>query len=272
MTIIAMTREMGTLGKEVARDFARRMNYVVLHHELVESASERVRQQEESEVYRFLEGDEEALSRWRGNRSDGGYLTPAEVIEIAMEGDALIRGWGATRLLRSAPNVLTVRVCAPMEFRVEQMKERLGIDGAMARREIERSDAAHGRTFMRFFETDWRDPQNYDMVLNTAHLSPKVCADILVDAVAGEMFIETEATKRVLNDLLIAARVSSALAEDAALRRRGRHIRVTVADAEVRLFGIVTDGASRQIAQTVAASQHGVRGLRNEIVRAGSFE
>ena len=54
MTIIAMTREMGSLGKEVAREFARRMNYSVVHHELVEESS--ARSGEQSEVYRFLEG------------------------------------------------------------------------------------------------------------------------------------------------------------------------------------------------------------------------
>lgn len=271
MAIIAMTREMGTLGKEVARAFARRMGYAVLHHELVEDSDERAEHDEESEVFRFLEGSEEELDKWRNNRTKGGYLTPEEVLEIALEGDVLVRGWGATKLLESVPNVLAVRVCAPMAFRVEQMRQRLGIDERTARREIERSDAAHSRTFLRFFGTDWGDPSHYDLVLNTAHLTPERCADILYDAAANPAFQETAETRSELHDRLLQARITAAFHADHMLGRHGRHIQVAVADAEVRLYGVVVDGLSRQLAERVAAAQQGVRNLRNEIVRARGY-
>ncbi len=215
MTIIAMTREMGTLGKEVAREFARRMNYTVVHHELVEGRGDRFRS--ESEVYRFLEGSQSELEKWKNNRAPEGYLTREQVFEIALEGDAIIRGWGAATLLKSVPNVLSVRVCAPMGFRVSQMEARLGIDERAARREIERSDASHGRAFLRFFEHDWRDPTNYDIVLNTEHLTPDVCADILCDTVRNPAFSETSETRRALLDRLLEARISNAFAEDSGM-------------------------------------------------------
>jgi cytidylate kinase len=271
MTIIAMTREMGTLGKEVAREFARRRNCTVLHHELVESPGERARRDEESEVYRFLEGSEQEIDHWRNNRAKGGYLTPEEVFEIALEGDALIRGWGACRLLKNVPHVLSVRVCAPMERRVEEMKRRLGVDERSARREIERSDAAHSRTFLRFFEADWREASNYDVVLNTAHLSPEVCAEMLISTVGNGHFAATDETRRELEDRLLQARISSALAADGKLGPRGRHIHIAVDNAEVRLYGVVADGSSRQIAEDIAGAQPGIRRLHNDIVRARGF-
>ena len=270
MAIVVMTREMGTLGKEVARSFARWMGYPVLHSELVESTDE-IRRDEESEVFRFLEGSEEELDKWRSNRTKGGYLTPEDVLEIALEGDVLIRGWGATRLLKSVPNVLSLRVCAPMAFRLEQMQKRLGIDERAARREIARSDAAHSRTFLRFFGTDWTDPSGYDLVLNSEHLTPELCADILYDTVANPSFRETEATRRELADRLLEARVSAALGADPVLGRHGRNIQVAVEGSVVRLYGVVVDGLSRQLAERVASAQAGVEQLRNEIVRARSY-
>ena len=36
---------------------------------------------------------------------------------LAQDGGVVIRGWGAIGLLRDVPNILKVRVCAPMEFR-----------------------------------------------------------------------------------------------------------------------------------------------------------
>ena len=270
MAIVAMTREMGTLGKEVARTFARRTGYSVLHAELVESTDGR-RQDGESEVFRFLEGSEKELDKWRSNRAKGGYLTPEDVLEIALEGDVLIRGWGATRLLKSVPNVLSVRVCAPLAFRRAQMQQRLGVDERTAVREIARSDATHSQTFLRFFGADWTDPAGYDLVLNTEHLTPELCADILYDAVDNPNFRETAETRRELTDRLLKARITAALGADPALGRYGRNIQVTVDDAEVRLYGVVVDGHSRQRAEQVASEQDGIRSLRNEIMRARSY-
>ena len=271
MAIIAMTREMGTLGKEVAREFARRTGYTVLHHELLEDSDERDKRESESAVYRFLEGSEAEIDKWRTNRAPGGYLTPEEVFEIALEGNVLIRGWGANSLLKGIPRVLSVRVCAPMEARIAEMRNRLGVDHKAASHEIDRSDAAHSRTFLRFFETDWRDPFNFDLVLNTAHLSPKTCADLLVDTVAGGAFEETPDARRELVDRMLEARVSAAIRKERDLGRRGVHIRIAVENGEVRLYGVVSDGSSRQIAERIAGAQPGVQGLRNEIVRASGF-
>jgi cytidylate kinase len=272
MPIIAMTREMGTLGKDVAREFAERTGYAVLHHELVEDARDRERRHGESEVYRFLEGGKQELDKWRNARVRDGYMTPEEVFELALEGNALIRGWGAPKLLKSVPNVLAVRVCAPMEFRIEQMQERLGVDARTARREITRSDAAHSRTFLNFFDVDWYEPVNYDIVLNTAHLSPRLCADILVDAVSNPVFQDGPETRRELTDRMLEARIRSAFRSDRELDQRGLHVRVSVENSEARLYGVVSDSVTGRRAEELASAQAGLVAVRNELVRAYGFE
>ena len=57
MTVIAMTREMGTLGKDVAAGVAERLGIQVVHHELVERQLAERLQTTESAVHRFLEGE-----------------------------------------------------------------------------------------------------------------------------------------------------------------------------------------------------------------------
>lgn len=265
MSIIVMTREMGTLGKEVAREFGRRRGVSVVHHELVESAEARRPGDDESEVYRYLEGNEQELDKWRNNRTRGGYLTPEEVLEIALEGDVLIRGWGATKLLKSIPNVLSVRICAPMEFRIRTIMERLGVGQQEASREIARSDAAHARAFFRFFDDDWRDPLNYDMVLNMAHMSPKTCADVLCDAVANPAFAETEETRKRLTDELTQSRLAMALNNRIQSKDRRNRIYVSVNDGQARLYGLAADKRSASLAEEIAATQPGLSGIQNEI-------
>ena len=52
MPVIAMTREMGTLGKEVAAGLAERLGLEVVHHELVEHDISERSGLRESEVHR----------------------------------------------------------------------------------------------------------------------------------------------------------------------------------------------------------------------------
>src|SRR5271157_6622999 len=112
-----------------------------------------------------------AASRSRMDRRRTRRCTAQEIFELAAKGNVLIRGWGSVYLLRSVRHVLSVRVCAPMEFREAVLMQRLGLkDRAAARREIERDDAAHNGTMQRMFGIDWTDPAHYTIVLNTARV------------------------------------------------------------------------------------------------------
>ena len=65
MTVIAMTREMGTLGKDVALGLAETLDLRIVHHELVEhDLAERLGVQE-SAVHHYLEGGASLLERWK---------------------------------------------------------------------------------------------------------------------------------------------------------------------------------------------------------------
>ena len=271
MTVIVMTREMGTLGKEVGREFAQRKGYSVVHPELVRSSEERNAMVEESEVYRFLEGSEAEIDEWRNNHTSDGFLTRTEVLELASDGNVLIRGWGATRLLKSVPNVLSVRVCAPMAFRVSVMMERLGVDEHTALREIKKSDAAHGRAFLRFFQNDWRSAENYDLVLNTSHVSPMDCAEILLRAAEATSFGETSEMQEVLHDMLLSARIDEELRSNGLASSRGNHIEGVVADGAVRLIGVVGNSDTRRVAEEIVTSKFGVESVTNDIFLTRGF-
>ena len=159
MAVIAMTREMATLGKDVAAGLAERLGLSVVHHELVKQGIAERAGMRESEVHRFLEGEASLLQRWKIDRKRLSRYTAHEILELAVKGNVLIRGWGATYLLRSVPHVICVRICAPMPFREQVLMKRLGIrDHLLARREIEGNDPAHNGTMQKMFGIDWTDP------------------------------------------------------------------------------------------------------------------
>ena len=65
MAVIAMTREMGSLGKDVAAGLAEQMGLTVVHHELVEHHLAEKLGVQESTVHRYLEGEASLLERWK---------------------------------------------------------------------------------------------------------------------------------------------------------------------------------------------------------------
>jgi cytidylate kinase len=215
MAVIAMTREMGSLGKDVAAGLAEQLGLTVVHHELVEHHLAQRLGLKESAVHRYLEGEASLLERWKIDKQKLSRYTAEEILELAWKGNVVIRGWGAVAVLRAVPHVLRVRVCAPMPFRERVIMERLGLKSPNeATSEILQSDAAHARIIRGFFGVNWEDPQLYHMVLNTGSVQVDACVNIVRLLAERAESQETEETRSVLADKLMESRVRAALGDD----------------------------------------------------------
>jgi len=269
MAVIAMTREMGTLGKDVVAGLAERLGLEVIQHGLVERNIAETSGLPENKVHRFLEGEASLLERWRMDRRRMRCCTEQEIFELAAKGNVLIRGWGSVYLLRSVPHAFSVRVCAPMEFREAVVMQRLGLkDRAAARREIERDDAAHNGAMQGMFGIDWTDPAHYTIVLNTARVPVQECVDCIVRLVQSPAFAETEESKAELKNQLISARVRSTLERhfggDA-----GALIKTEVKAGQVILTGHMVDAHYIAEAVRLVRAIEGVTGVESRIVPIG---
>lgn len=259
MTVIAMTREMATRGSEVAAGLAERLGLTVIHHELVEHDIAMRTGMADSEVHRFLEGEASLLARWRTDRRRLSRYTAQEILELAAKGNALIRGWGAPYLLRSVPHVICVRICAPMAFREKVLMDRLGLrDANLARREIERNDAAHNGTMQKLFGIDWADPALYSIVLNTARVPIRDCVDHIVRLSESPAFQETDQSGRKLSDQLVLARVRSAMDQRFGATSLQYGFDAHVEGGRVTLTGATTD---EQLIVEVVRLLQGVEGV-----------
>lgn len=267
MTVIAMTREMGTLGKDVAAGLAKALDIEVVHHELVEHHIAERLNLGESTVHRFLEGRSPLWERWKIDLERMSRYTADEVLQLANKGDVLIRGWGAAQLLRDVSHVLCVRVCAPMSTRVSVMMERLGVsDERSMRNEIERNDDAHSRTIQRQFGRNWRDPENYDIVLNTGFLTVRSCVRLLRGLMEGGGYKETAESCGMLADKAIEADVRRYLDANAADTPFGSGIDVLVEDGKVVLGGVVSAPSGLGSVVEKIGSIAGVGEVENNVI------
>jgi cytidylate kinase len=260
MAVIAMTREMATLGRNVAAGLAEQLGLTIVHHELVERDIAERAGLPESEVHRFLEGETSLLQRWKIDKKRLSRYTAHEILELAVKGNVLIRGWGATYLLRSVPHVVSVRICAPMEFRESVLMERLGTtDQNLARSEIIRNDAAHNYTMQRLFAVHWKDPTLYTIVLNTARVPVRHCVEQLVRLTESPPFQETAQSRSMLMDALLLARVRSVLDD------RFGGIEPKICSGKVTLTGATTDERLIVEAVRLVHSVDGVCGVESRM-------
>jgi cytidylate kinase len=241
MTVIAMTREMGTRGKDVAAKLADALGIGVVHHELVEKHLADRLHLKESAVHRFLEGEASLWERWQIDSKRLSRFSSEEILQLAQHGDILIRGWGAAQLLRDVPHVLCIRICAPMANRVAEMKRRLGVDDTKTiEREIQRNDDAHARVIQSQFQTDWRDPTSYDITINTGSISVATATDVLLNLLRSGTYEPTDSSRSLLFDKLIAARVTTTLDAEFSNSPVGSGLRVTAKQGHVNIEGVVS--------------------------------
>ena len=264
MPLIAMTREMGSLGKDVASALAARLGKPVVHHEIIDHLANKMRLRK-SHVVRFLDGKANIWKRLTTDRTSLSIYTADETLAVA-EADtvSVIRGWGSAHLLRPIQHVICVRVCAPLKVRVQRMMSRLSSDDeAFIANEIRLSEEAHAAITRRHFGVNWQNPEEYDLVLNTERVSIDKCVDEVMALVTNPQFQETAQSLQMLANLALETHVRAALRADP--RTEKMSLAITADQGVVTLEGTVDRGSEPVLASEVAGALPRVKEIRNHI-------
>ena len=263
MPVIAMTQEMATLGKDVALGVCEALGLQQVRHEVGDVVAGRMAVKK-SLIRRIREGKASKVEKWAADEKTISIFTAEEVLELAVKGNVLIRGWGATLLLRPVPHIPCIRVTAPLPVRVQRLMERLETDDEdLARHEIEVDDAARAARMGEHFNVTWGDPVLYDLTLNTERVPIPVCVDQVVALAKSAAFRETPESRRFLEDLALQARARAALRADT--RTNAIDIVVDVKDGEVTLRGIVVDEREKALCSEIVSRLAGVKSVKDEL-------
>ena len=220
MPVIAMTREMGSKGREIAQGLAERMNIPIVDHNLVEheDTSEGMHIND-TDVYCHLGPKRSLLERWQFQGKGLENKTVSEVYELAENDNVIIRGWGSTYLLNPVDHVLCVRVCAPLEKRVNTLIERLETnDRTFARHEIIINDTAHGQLMKRMMHDDWQNSEHYDLIINTGRVGIEEGIDLIENTMQLSIFQKTPQSEAQLKRLRIESKLRSGSLKNAKLK------------------------------------------------------
>jgi cytidylate kinase len=271
MTVIAMTREIGSFGLDVAAGLAATLGLKIIQSDAVANSIAKRLGADESAVLRYVNGSASLLERWQIDRRRLFHYAAEEILRLAQQDNVLIKGWGVATLLRDLPGVISVRVCAPMDFRVRVLMDRLGTkDASAVREQIERYDAARARTMRAYFNVEQEDPRLYHVVLNTQRLSIEACVKTVSELAKSARFQDKAAIRSTLANKLVEARIGSVLAEHISLGAAPLGVSVSVGNGMVTLSGTTSSGSVRNRAEKIARDVAGAWQIDNRIVSVPS--
>ena len=263
MPVIALTQEMGSLAKDVALRVAELGGLTVMRNEVVDNVAGKM-QVPASLIRRLREGQAGFMERLATDKAQVAVYTAEEVFAQAVRGNAVLRGWGATCLLRPVSHVVRVRVTRPFEQRVAWLMDHLGTDQReAAESELRRSDAAHAARMNAQFGVTWGDPLLYDMVLNTDRLSVDSCAEQILQLARRPEFQETPESRAMLESLALSARVRAALKANESTSNVD--VQVDARNGRVALSGIVVNDKEKSETERVATAVAGVGKVDNRL-------
>jgi cytidylate kinase len=263
MPVIALTQGMGSLAQDIAEQLADELKLSTLQHEVAERVAEKMHVSR-SLINRLRGGKAGTLERLRADRQAMALYSAEEVLEAAAKGNVVIRGWGATQLLRPVPHIPCIRVMRPFDKRVQWLMEQIDTDDkGVAEAEIRRSDEANASRMHDQFGVQWNEPVLFDMVLNTDRLSVDTCVQMIRTLLARPEFAETEASRTLLQGMALSARVRAALR--AHPQTRGVDITIDSSEGQITLRGIVADDEEKAAALQVSSGVAEVKSVDDQL-------
>lgn len=195
--IITIARTCGSGGSYVAEELETKLGIKLYGQDILQLASE----DSGISIDLFARSDEELhsnpLFRFTKYIYDGKLIPPssseftseenlfnyqAKVLkELAEKENFVVIGRCADFVLKDAENLVKVFICADRNDRINTESARLSISRSEAERRIDKVDKKRTNHYNYFTGADRDDMTNYDICLNTSHLSYEKCADVIID-------------------------------------------------------------------------------------------
>ncbi len=181
---VTISRQLGSLGRDVARVVAERLGYRFVWRELINQAAQRAGAPETALA---MIDDLGLLGIRPSPQACLAYRNAVRQVleELAAHGRVVILGRAGQVILHEVPRTFHVRVVAPLQVRARRVasQENISIENALAR--IEASDRARRNYLKRCYQANWNDPELYDLVINTENIPVDTAAALVCQGLSG---------------------------------------------------------------------------------------
>ena len=263
MSVITISRQLGSLGAELAREVAGELNYEYADKAMVGKimASYGIAA---PEMDKF---DEKKPPFWDSlsiHRRNFLHSIQMAIYDLARKSGVVIVGRGGQVLLRDLPGTLHVRILSSLSVRLRRLMESEGVDERHAGLMIRQSDHDSSGYIKSFFNADWDDPNLYDLIINTEKLSVKTGMKLIIEAVhSPEIQAGAEKAAEKLADLALVQRAEAKLLET--LGDEVWSVEIMAERGVVFLNGAVTSSVNKENCERALAGMEGVEQVKNQL-------
>jgi cytidylate kinase len=255
MPIITVSRGSGSGGRLLAEQVAERLGYDIVSREEIVHEAARFGASEE-QLQRALLKPPGLWDRFQHERRCYLAFVQAALTERVRTGRVVYHGNAGHLLLPGISHVVCVRLIAPLEFRMEMLRERTSMTDDEAAEHIQKVDHQREKWTRFLYGADWLDPHLYDLSINLRTMDVEDAAELLVALSASPRFAPTGESRQAMEDLVLASRVQAALAADE--RTAPAEVSVRTRDGVVFLRGRLRPASLVDAVLDVARAVEGV--------------
>jgi cytidylate kinase len=265
MAIITISRQEGSLSREIAATIAEKHKWFYMDKAIIEKSLVGYGIEPEN----FKRYDEKKPSLW-DNFSleyDRYYnFFKLYLLEKAYENKGcVLLGRGGAFFLKDIPGVLRIRLIASEETRIERIMERFKCDEKYAKKIMHQTDHDRNGFHKFFYNESWEDPSLYDIFFNTDKISTDTIFSMIDGAIHTFVKEKYDKTGKLsIGDLLISQRIINRILYSDKIPVH--LLEVEVKDGNVTLIGSVEIESLIDQCEETALKESGVNSITNNIV------
>ena len=261
MAIITISRQLGSMGSEIAQMLSQQLNYRFLEKEIL--AAE-LRQHGIADMEKHDEKQPSLYTSFSSENYTYIHFLQSALFKFAENGKCIILGRGGQFLLGMLPGTMKIHITAPEELRLQRIKVRFACGRSGAEKIMHTSDRERSGFHKFFFKIDWQDSSLYDMVIGTQWLRPEKAVQVIIDALP--VFDTPEILKEsqhMLDNIRLGQEIITNIFEKKKIPVR--YLRASAEDGIVTLDGGVMSRPDIDVCEHAAMEVPGVRRVINRI-------
>jgi len=262
MAIVAMSRELGSLGTVIGTAVALKLGYDYIYQEITSEAA-RDYEVVEEQLIRVVEKAPRMLERLKGDYRRYQSFVQAQVYKAAQRDNVILIGRWSTLLLREIGHAIRVRVTAPEEVRAQRVMDMMQVGKEKALEMVRENDMERGERMAHVYGVDWKAPHLYDLVLNTEKVSVEAAAQLIEGLARRPEYQATEESRRKLDSLAMVSAIRAKLKANRSTR--DVDVDIQARDGEVALTGVVANEAEKKALERMVKGMKGVRALESHL-------
>ena len=213
MSIITISRGSFSYGRETAEKLAEKLNYECISREVLLEASEQFHVPEIKLVH-AIHDSPTILERFSHGKEKYVAYIRAALLNHLKRDNVIYHGFAGHFLLADVSNVLKVRIIADLDKRVEFVMKRDRVSAEKALYTLKKDDEERRKWSLYLYGMDPWDSRLYDLVFHIDRLKVKDAVDMISEAAQLKIFQATEATKKMLANLALAAQIEAELVNE----------------------------------------------------------